>query len=84
MKKNMSVFVLAWALALICAFPALQASAQTAHTPKTAPPYLVGPWLPSDQAFFDEWLAKLVREAESPKAPLLPVMEEYKSPFGRL
>jgi phosphatidylserine decarboxylase len=76
MKKRISVFVLATALALICAFPALQASAQT---PKTEPPYLVGPWLTSDQAFFDQWMAKLTREAKSSKEPLLPVIEEFKN-----
>ena len=75
MKKRISVFILTWVLALICAFPALQAGAQT---PKTAPPYLVGLWLSSDQAFFDGWLGKLVREAESSKEPLLPVIEEFK------
>ncbi|MDI6743423.1 MAG: phosphatidylserine decarboxylase family protein [Smithella sp.] len=76
MKKRISVFVLATALALICAFPALQASAQT---PKTEPPYLVGPWLTSDQVFFDQWMAKLTGEAKSSKEPLLPVIEEFKN-----
>lgn len=39
----------------------------------------MGPWLTSDQAFFDQWMAKLVREAKSSKESLLPVIEEFQN-----
>jgi phosphatidylserine decarboxylase len=42
-------------------------------------PFRVGGWLPSDQAFLDQWVGDLVAkvEAESEK-PLLPVVDEFR------
>jgi phosphatidylserine decarboxylase len=69
----------AFALALMPL--ALSAQAQTGAGTKTeaaAAPYLVGQWLPSDQAFLDQWLARHIRETEAANAPLLPVIQEFK------
>ncbi len=76
MKKNSLFFVTSLALAFICLFPGYKAAAES---PKTSAPYSVGQWLPSDQLFFDQWMAKLTEGKESANAPLLPVIQEFKN-----
>ena len=75
MKKTISIFLASLALALICLFPGYEAAAQP---PRTSPPYRVGPWLPSDQTHFEQWMAKLTAGTENAKEPLLPVIEEFR------
>ncbi|CAH2904751.1 MAG: Phosphatidylserine decarboxylase (EC [uncultured Paraburkholderia sp.] len=41
-------------------------------------PYRVGEWLPSDQTFLDNWLAKLIAEVERAPKPLHPVVDELR------
>lgn len=40
--------------------------------------YRVGKWLPSDQVILDQWMAKLISEADSNNTELLPVVEDFK------
>ena len=75
MKKHIFIIYFSLALAFSCFFPAYQA---VAAPPQTSTPYLVGKWLPSDQAFFDQWLAKVVEDKETADAPLSPVIQEFK------
>ncbi len=75
MKQRILVLVTSFALTFSCLLPGPQASAET---PTAASPYLVGQWLPSDQLFFDQWLAQLVEGTVSADRPLLPVIQEFK------
>ncbi len=75
MKKKTFVIITSLSLAIFCLFSGHQALAEA---PKTSSPYLVGQWLPSDQSFFDQWLAKLVEGTESVDGSLLPVIQEFK------
>ena len=42
------------------------------------PPYRVGKWLPSDQAFLDRWLAKQLQAVRENPQPLQPVVQEFQ------
>jgi phosphatidylserine decarboxylase len=43
------------------------------------PPFQVGGWLPSDQAFLDQWVGDLVKKVEAEgEQPLLPVVDELR------
>jgi phosphatidylserine decarboxylase len=74
MKKNTLLFVTSLVLAFFCLFPGYKAAAES---PKTSAPYSVGQWLPSDQLFFDQWMAKLTKGTQSAREPLLPVIQEF-------
>ncbi|WP_028583353.1 phosphatidylserine decarboxylase family protein [Desulfogranum mediterraneum] len=76
MKKKILILLTAVTLSLGWIFPGQQAAA--AAPAETSAPYLVGPWLPTDQAFFDQWLSKVVQGTATPDAPLLPVIQEFK------
>lgn len=76
MKKGTKCFFVALALGLVFLFPGDQAAAQP---PKTAAPYLVGPWLNSDRLFFDRWLAEVARGTEAAAEPLHPVIQEFQA-----
>ncbi|MBE0586040.1 MAG: phophatidylserine decarboxylase associated domain-containing protein, partial [Desulfofustis sp.] len=76
MKQRIPVLLTAFTLAVFCLLPGHQASAEV---PGVASPYLVGQWLPSDQLFFDQWLARLVEGTEFDEGPLLPVIQEFKA-----
>ena len=68
---------LALALMLVCLFHGNQALAiESAETPV---PYRVGQWLPSDQAFFDQWLTTLVEGTAAVDESLQPVIQEFKA-----
>ncbi len=41
--------------------------------------YRVGKWLPEDQGFLEGWLANLIEEAARRKAPLHPIIQEFKA-----
>lgn len=42
-------------------------------------PYNVGKWLPTDQKFFNQWLGKVLKEAESEENQyLLPPVQALK------
>ena len=42
-------------------------------------PYRVGQWLPSDQAFLEQWMSNRIGETEAQLAkPLVPVIQEFK------
>lgn len=41
-------------------------------------PYRVGEWLPSDQKFLENWLAKLIAEVDAAPQPLHPVVDELR------
>jgi len=42
-------------------------------------PFRVGGWLPSDQAFLDQWVGDLVAKVEAEDGgPLLPVVDEFR------
>ena len=75
MKRNTLFFVTSLVLAFICLFPGYKA---VAASPENSAPYSVGQWLPSDQLFLDQWMAKLTEGTESAKEPLLPVIQEFK------
>lgn len=62
-------------LAFLCLTPLHQGVADSSGI---TTPYQVGEWLPSDQKFFDDWLAKLVEETGFSEQPLLPVIQEFK------
>jgi phosphatidylserine decarboxylase len=74
MRKNALFFVTLLVPAFICLFPVYTAAAES-----TSAPYCVGQWLPSDQLFFDQWMAKVSGGTESAQKPLLPVMQEFKT-----
>jgi len=72
-KKTFVIFPL-----LVLAFFCLSGHMATADSLETPAPYRVGQWLPSDQLFLDQWMAKLTEETESVTEPLLPVIQEFK------
>ena len=76
MKKKTFVILISLALAFLCFFPG---HIMAAEPLEISAPYQVGKWLPSDQSFFDQWMAKLIEGKESADEPLLPVIQEYKS-----
>jgi hypothetical protein len=42
-------------------------------------PFRVGGWLPSDQAFLDQWVGDLVAKVETEgEKPLLPAVDEFR------
>lgn len=41
-------------------------------------PYRVADWLPSDQAFLNNWIEKLIKKVETEKKPLHPVVDEFR------
>lgn len=43
-----------------------------------AAPYRVGKWLPSDQAFLESWMGKLIAEVDREDRPLHPVVQQFK------
>lgn len=47
-------------------------------TMTAAIPYRVGEWLPSDQAFLENWLTRLITEVEGAPKPLHPVVDELR------
>jgi phosphatidylserine decarboxylase len=75
MKKKTFVILTSLALAFFCLLSGQQSVAQS---PEISAPYSVGQWRPSDQSFFDQWLAKLVDGTESVDESLLPVIQEFK------
>jgi phosphatidylserine decarboxylase len=75
MRKNIPFFVFSWLLAVICLFPADPVAAQST---RTTAPYQVGQWLPSDQLFLDQYVAKLIEGTITQKEPLLPVILEFQ------
>lgn len=42
-------------------------------------PFRVGEWLPSDQAFLDQWVERHVKAVDTHAKPLHPVIEEFKN-----
>lgn len=72
-KKTFVIFPL-----LVLAFFCLSGHMATAESLETPAPYRVGQWLPSDQLFLDQWMAKLTEETKSATEPLLPVIQEFK------
>ncbi len=50
----------------------------TKSTDTVSAPFRVGKWLPSDKLFMDKWMKNLIVETDLKKAPLLPVMQEFK------
>lgn len=75
MKKKSFVILISLALAFFCLFPGHTAAAESHEISAS---YRVGKWLPSDQSFFNEWMAKLVDGKVSVDEPLLPVIQEFK------
>lgn len=75
MKNKTHVIVTS--LALICFFLFTGHNAR-AEAPQISAPYNVAQWLPSDQQFFNQWLAELVAGEESANRPLFPVVREFK------
>jgi len=49
-----------------------------AGSPEKPAPYFAGKWLPSDQAFFDQWMENLIAGNKSVDEPLAPVIQEFK------
>jgi phosphatidylserine decarboxylase len=47
------------------------------------PPYRVGEWLPSDQAFLDRWMEARIKETGANVKPFPPVVEEFKNLIER-
>jgi hypothetical protein len=47
------------------------------------PPYRVGKWLPSDQAFLDRWLATQLQAVRENPQPLQPVVQEFQELIER-
>jgi len=45
---------------------------------ETIAPYRVGKWLPSDQAFLENWIEELIAEVATKLKPLHPVIEDFK------
>ena len=41
-------------------------------------PFLVGPWLASDQKILNRWVDERILEADKDNRPLLPVIKEFK------
>jgi phosphatidylserine decarboxylase len=73
---NKKIFV-SYALLVLTVFRLSERMA-TAESLDASAPYSVGQWLPSDQLFLDRWMAKQTEGTESAKAPLLPVIQEFK------
>ncbi len=42
------------------------------------PPYRVGQWLPSDQAFLEAWIVEQITACDAVSKPLLPVIQEFQ------
>ena len=76
MNKKTIVILTLLTLAFFCPLPKNVIAAESLETPA---PYSVGQWLPSDQLFLDQWMAKLTEGAESANEPLLPVIQEFKN-----
>jgi phosphatidylserine decarboxylase len=74
--KNRIVAIVAAALSILF-LPWPGAYARAAE-PAVSAPYNVGPWLPSDQKLFDQWLEKLVAGTATTQEPLLPVVREFQ------
>ena len=72
-KKNFVIIPL-----FVLTFFCLTSHMAAAESLEKAAPYQVGEWLPSDQLFLDQWMAKMTEETKSSKAPLLPVIQEFK------
>ncbi|MFI4890380.1 MAG: phosphatidylserine decarboxylase family protein [Steroidobacterales bacterium] len=53
-------------------------TASTRAAGGAAPPYRVGEWLPSDQAFLEKWLAGIIQKTHSEQKPLHPVIAEFR------
>lgn len=71
MKRKKSIGIVLSILTLFCLASVSIVSAESA-------PYSVGEWLPSDQAFLDQWLADLIEVAETSDEPLYPVIVEFQ------
>lgn len=46
---------------------------------QTEPPYRVGNWLPTDQAFLNQWMETRIKQADSIATPFPPVIEDFKN-----
>lgn len=75
MKRKTLIVLVLMAAVFFCFLPSNIVAAEPSG--KSAP-YSVGEWLPSDQAFFDKWLAELVEGTGSADEPLAPVIQEFK------
>lgn len=58
--------------------PQVSAPAAAARSAARIPPYRVGKWLPSDQAFLDQWLAAHIQAVDANPQPLHPAVQEFK------
>lgn len=47
--------------------------------PPAPTPYLVGKWMPSDQAILAAWFRKIMAKADTDTGPLLPAVESFKT-----
>jgi len=75
MKKKTLVILALWVPVFLCL---LSGCSAVAVSPEKSPPYSVGKWLPPDQSFFDQWMARLVEGTESADGPLSPVIREFE------
>lgn len=82
MKKNTLLIRTLLVLAFFCLFAGTLTIAESLGKPS---PYSVGQWLPSDQVFFEQWMAKMARGTEfanekgtTANEPLMPVIQELK------
>lgn len=58
--------------------PELAAAALKAGIPEKSLPYRVGPWLPSDQAFLEQWMQARLKEIDAKPGALHPAVLEFK------